>query len=91
MADRSSDRTSSRLSALDSSLATYATQFIDMLLTDGREFGASDVHLTPAPGGIEARMRIDGVLQSLGTFPQGKTADVIAQAQGPRRSFDISH
>jgi general secretion pathway protein E len=79
MADRSSDRTSSRLSALNSSLATYATQFIDVLLTDGRHLGASDVHLTPVPGGIEARMRIDGVLQSLGTFSQGKTADVIAR------------
>jgi type II secretory ATPase GspE/PulE/Tfp pilus assembly ATPase PilB-like protein len=69
----------SRLANLDSTTDAYATRFVDVLLTAGRSLGASDLHLLPTDAGMEIRLRIDGVLEQLGTFPPGKTSDVISR------------
>ena len=59
--------------------ATYATQFVDLLLQAALAAGASDVHLQPAGGGLEIRWRIDGVLQPVGSFPKGAPTDVVTR------------
>jgi general secretion pathway protein E len=68
-----------QLSELDAAAADYATRFVDRLLAAAQQWRASDVHLTPAPDGIEVRWRLDGVLQPLGTFPLGESASVVAR------------
>jgi type II secretory ATPase GspE/PulE/Tfp pilus assembly ATPase PilB-like protein len=75
---------STELRKLDSSGPLYATQFVDLLLAAAREVGASDVHLHPQVGrsmasSYEVRWRIDGVLQTLGEFPRGSAADIVAR------------
>lgn len=68
-----------RLRALDPADSQYATQFVDRLLDAAQQFGASDIHLQPAPAGLELRLRIDGVLQPLGEFPAGVAANIVAR------------
>ena len=57
----------------------YATQFVQALLASSRNLGASDLHLTPVIDGIDVRLRTDGVLQSLGTFPAGKSTHIVTR------------
>src|SRR5688500_16241743 len=52
---------------------------VEALLTAAQECGASDLHLQPAEAGLEVRWRVDGVLQSVGTFPRGDVADVVSR------------
>lgn len=68
-----------QLRALDSAGADYATKFVEILLGAAQALDASDAHLAPTPDGIELLLRIDGVLQPLGMFPQGSTASVVAR------------
>jgi type II secretory ATPase GspE/PulE/Tfp pilus assembly ATPase PilB-like protein len=70
---------SQRLTALDASAESYATQFVELLLESSHRLGASDLHLRPAPEGLDVAVRIDGVLQSCGVFPAGKISDVVAR------------
>ena len=79
MSDLSLQRLHGQLAALDAASDSYATQFVDVLTAAGRQLGASDMHLVPASGGVEVRIRIDGVLQSIGTFPPGMKADIITR------------
>ncbi|HTM53676.1 MAG TPA: GspE/PulE family protein [Pirellulales bacterium] len=67
------------LGALDPASSAYATRFVEILLAVARRQGASDVHLQPAPAGLELRWRVDGVLSPLGTFPPGAGANVVAR------------
>jgi type II secretory ATPase GspE/PulE/Tfp pilus assembly ATPase PilB-like protein len=67
------------LHALDPASSAYATRFVEILLAAARRQGASDVHLQPAPAGLELRWRVDGVLSPLGTFPPGAGANVVAR------------
>jgi type II secretory ATPase GspE/PulE/Tfp pilus assembly ATPase PilB-like protein len=57
----------------------YAIRFVDALLDAACEMHASDVHVQPTARGVEVRWRLDGVLQPLGEFPRGETADVVAR------------
>src|SRR5687768_5125623 len=68
-----------RLRRLKPSDSEYAIQFVEMLLNTACEVHASDVHLQPTQQGLEIRWRLDGVLQSVGEFPRGEAADVIAR------------
>ena len=68
-----------QLRALDPAGQDYATDFAERLLAAARQRGASDVHLTPTPQGLTVRWRIDGVLQPLGEFPRGQSADVVTR------------
>jgi type II secretory ATPase GspE/PulE/Tfp pilus assembly ATPase PilB-like protein len=67
------------LHALDPASPAYATRFVEIMLAAARRQGASDVHLQPAPAGLELRWRVDGVLSPLGTFPPGAGANVVAR------------
>lgn len=68
-----------QLSALDAAAESYATEFIDALLIAARHAGISDVHLQPVAEGLKLLWRADGVLQTLGTFPQGKSSSVVSR------------
>lgn len=57
----------------------YATQFVEQLLTAALERRVSDVHLTPQPSALEVRWRVDGVLESLGSFPSGEVTDIVTR------------
>jgi type II secretory ATPase GspE/PulE/Tfp pilus assembly ATPase PilB-like protein len=65
------------LTALDPREESYAARFVDALLAAGRRRGASDIHLLPAPRGLEIRWRVDGVLQPLGCFSPGGVTNVV--------------
>ncbi|MGD9719842.1 MAG: GspE/PulE family protein [Pirellulales bacterium] len=73
------DELVSALAGLNPADDTYATRFVDVLLTAGRDRGASDIHLQPTPQGLELHFRVDGVLAPVGTFPSGSAANVISR------------
>jgi type II secretory ATPase GspE/PulE/Tfp pilus assembly ATPase PilB-like protein len=78
-ADHSLEQVRRQLLALDTSKESYATQFVDLLLRAGHALGASDLHLLPTGSAVEIRLRIDGVMQPLGSFPPGAKADAISR------------
>ena len=57
----------------------YATCVVDRLLAAGRAAGASDLHLQATPQGLEAKLRIDGVLQALALVPRPLAANIVAR------------
>ena len=67
------------LRGLDPTAENYAAVFVEAVLTAGQQSGASDLHMRPTPEGLEIGIRIDGVLQRLGTFPTGKTTDILTR------------
>lgn len=68
-----------RLRQLDPADAAYASQFVDRLLTAACQVHASDIHLQPTRSAVDIRWRLDGVLQPLGTFARGETADIVSR------------
>lgn len=68
-----------QLAALDPAESHYATCFVEQLLHAARASGASDVHLQPSREGLEVKWRLDGVLQTVGVFPRGDSADVVSR------------
>jgi len=73
------DELSAALKSLKPADPQYATQFVDLLLAEGRRRSASDLHLQPTPEGLELRFRVDGVLAPVGTFPSGVAANVVSR------------
>lgn len=67
------------LAGLSQSAPDYAARFVDLLLSAATAARASDVHLHPSGAELEVRWRIDGVLQTLGTFPRGTAADIVTR------------
>ena len=57
----------------------YAIHFVDLLLAAAKSVRASDVHLQPSRAGLDVRWRLDGVLQHVGLFSPGESADVVAR------------
>jgi general secretion pathway protein E len=70
---------STKLVELDAGQTAYASRFVDLLLDGAQAVGASDVHLQPTATGLEVCWRLDGVLQKVGVFSPGDTADVVAR------------
>lgn len=68
-----------QIRTMDVAGESYATGFIDAILTAAQEIRASDLHLQPTEAGLDVRWRLDGVLQSIGTFPPGECTDPIAR------------
>ncbi len=68
-----------QLQELDAADSNYATRFVDLLLSAAKVAKASDVHLQPVREGLDVRWRLDGVLQLLGVFAFGESADVVAR------------
>jgi len=67
------------LRQLDQQSADYASRFVDALLNAAKEIRASDLHLHPTAEGLDISWRIDGVLQTLGSFPAGVQADIVTR------------
>ena len=57
----------------------YASRVVDRLLAAGRAAGASDLHLQATAEGLDAKLRIDGVLQPLALVPRALAGNVIAR------------
>ncbi len=68
-----------QLTQLDVADSNYATDFVELLLAAARSAKASDVHLQPARDGLDVRWRLDGVLQTVGMFARGESADVVSR------------
>lgn len=68
-----------RLLALDASGEDYATSFVDALLSSAKSIQSSDVHLQPTAEGLKVQWRLDGVLQTVGVFPQGTVTSIVAR------------
>jgi type II secretory ATPase GspE/PulE/Tfp pilus assembly ATPase PilB-like protein len=68
-----------QFAGLDPKDPQYAVEVVDRLLAAGRELGASDLHLQPAPEGLEVRFRIDGLLSPGPRFPAALSANIIAR------------
>ena len=56
---------------LDPRDPNYATEFVDALLELAQGTQCSDVNIQPTADGLDVKWRLDGVLQTLGTFPSG--------------------
>ncbi len=67
------------LADLDPADPEYATRAVDRLLAAAVAASASDLHLQATADGLDARLRIDGVLQSLTVIPRTVAANVIAR------------
>lgn len=57
----------------------YAEGTVATLLQGALALRASDVHLQPTPSGYQIKIRIDGVLQTLGEIPRGEKTDATAR------------
>ena len=57
----------------------YVPELVECMLSTARERGASDLHLVPTASGLEMKWRIDGVLQSVRTFPSEIAPRVVAR------------
>ena len=68
-----------QLGQLDPHSAEYATKFVDLLLAAAQHARASDIHLRPTVDGLDARLRIDGVLTHVGEFPSGTTSSIVSR------------
>ncbi len=74
-------RTSDISAALAQELAkgdsASVVALIDTLLTHAHTAGASDIHIDPAPSGLQVRVRIDGLLQDSGILPSALHAQLL--------------
>ncbi len=68
-----------KLLALNSAAETYATEFVDELLSSAHQIQTSDVHLQPVHEGLSVCWRLDGVLQPLGMFPLGQATSIVSR------------
>jgi len=67
------------LSALDASSPRYVIELVDLIVSEARRAHASDVHLLPMADGLEARYRVDGVLQPAARLPLALAPNVVAR------------
>jgi len=67
------------LAGLNPADPNYATQFVEALLSLAQQRGASDIHLQPVENALDVLLRIDGVLQPLGSFPRATRTSVVAR------------
>ena len=73
------ETTRKRLAALDAKSEGYAAQFVDTLLEAAHRLGRKRCARAPTPEGIDVAVRIDGVLQSWGTFAAGEVSNVVTR------------
>lgn len=69
----------SQASRLSPSDPNFATEVIQTCLTSAIQLGASDVHIQPRLKSWEISFRIDGVLQSVKSFPRSDESDPVAR------------
>ncbi|MBA2113230.1 Type II secretion system protein E [Planctomycetes bacterium FF15] len=68
-----------QLLSQDPKVDAYAERLVAALLEGALSLRASDVHLQPAPNSYQIKIRIDGVLQTLGEIPRGEKTDAAAR------------
>lgn len=54
-------------------------RLVDSLLRAAQTAGASDLHLQPSAGGLAAKWRVDGCLQSLGMLPAEIAGNIVVR------------
>jgi general secretion pathway protein E len=54
-------------------------RFVNLLIREAHEAGASDIHLEATRDGLRVRLRIDGVLSELPSPPRGLQAAVVSR------------
>jgi len=57
----------------------YPTEAVERMLTTARGAGASDLHLLPTSSGLDARLRVDGVLREFARFPAKVAGNIVAR------------
>lgn len=65
--------------AEDASAPGFATKVVESLQDSARVAGASDVHLTPTPAGLDVRWRVDGVLHPVVVIPARVGPNVVSR------------
>ena len=63
----------------DDVTAPLVIRIVDKIFADALDQNTSDIHLTPTANGIDVRLRIDGMLQSLMQVPANIKLPVIAR------------
>ncbi|MEW4565174.1 GspE/PulE family protein [Bremerella sp. JC770] len=63
----------------DQKADAYAEGIVAALLKGALALRASDIHIQPTPTGHQIKIRIDGVLQTLGDIPRGEKTDATAR------------
>lgn len=56
-----------------------AVKIVQSVLAQAIERGASDIHFDPAPGGMEVRFRIDGVVHQVTSIPRQLGGSVVSR------------
>ena len=64
---------------LESSHPKYVTEVVAHVLNSARAAGASDIHFTVGLTEMQVLWRIDGVLQSVATYPRNLAPNIIAR------------
>ena len=63
----------------DEALQKPIIRLVDMMLADGVNSRASDIHVEPVDGGVTVRYRIDGVLRQVMTVPRAAGIPLISR------------
>jgi general secretion pathway protein E len=74
-----SHRLSEAIGRLDATSPRYATDVVELALTEAQAAGASDIHFQPGADGVEVRWRIDGVLQPVAILPARAAPNIVGR------------
>ena len=74
-----SHRLSEAMGRLDATSPRYATDVVELALTEAQAAGASDIHFQPGADGVEVRWRIDGVLQPVAILPARAAPNIVGR------------
>jgi general secretion pathway protein E len=74
-----SERLSEAIGQLDPASARYASDLVELALTEAQAAGASDIHIQPGVAGVEVRWRIDGVLQHVANLPSKTAPNIVGR------------
>jgi type II secretory ATPase GspE/PulE/Tfp pilus assembly ATPase PilB-like protein len=64
---------------VDASDSEYVPELVDAILASASDHGASDVHLVPSENALEMSWRLNGVLQTVASFPNALKANIVAR------------
>lgn len=58
---------------------SYASRFVDTLLSAAMAVRVSDLHLQPSAAGLDVSWRMDGMLHAVGSFARGESSDIVTR------------
>ena len=73
------DKFEQSLGDIDSGDPNRVSEMVDIILSNAQQAGVSDVHLLPDESGLNMLWRIDGVLQTVATFPKSVSSNVVSR------------